>query len=59
MDGDMDGGAERAVGVVDAVGVVVRDLYGAEDDDQKDAEKRKEESPGTFGARSLVGVIHI
>jgi hypothetical protein len=40
MDRDVGCGAESAVGVaLVAVGVSVRDLYGAENDDQKNAEK--------------------
>ena len=46
MNGDVGRGAECAVGVVGAVGVNVRDLHGAQNDNQKDAEEREESSPG-------------
>jgi hypothetical protein len=56
--GDVGGGAESAVCVVGAVGVGVRDLNGAEDDDQQDTEEREEDSPGSFGARLSVVSTH-
>jgi hypothetical protein len=58
MNGDVGRGAESAVGVGGAVGVGVRDLHGAQDDDQKDADKREEDSPRTIGARLSVVSTH-
>jgi hypothetical protein len=59
MDGDVGGGAESAVGVgFVAVGVAVRNLHGAEDNDQKNAEEREEDSPGRFGARAADFFTH-
>jgi hypothetical protein len=59
MDGDVGGGAESAVGVCFvAVGVAVRNLDGAEDNDQKNAEEREEDSPGRIGARLSVVSTH-
>ena len=59
MNGDVGGGAESAVGVgFVAVSVGVRDLNGAEDDDQQDAEEREEDSPGRIGARLSVVSTH-
>jgi hypothetical protein len=59
MNSDVGGGAESAVGVgFVAVGVGVRDLNGAEDDDQQDTEEREEDSPGSFGARLSVVSPH-
>ena len=37
----------------------VRNLNRAEEDDQKNAEEREENSPGMVGAKSLVCVTHI
>src|ERR1035437_5750936 len=55
MNGDVGRGAESAVGVgYVAVSVGVRDLDGAEDDDQQDAKEREEDSPGRSGARLSV-----
>ena len=59
MNGDVGRGAEGAVCVVGAVGVGVRDLYGAQNDNQKDAGEREENSPRAIGAIPLVGVTHI
>jgi hypothetical protein len=51
MNGDVGCGTESAVCVgYGAVIVGVRDLHGAQDDDQKDTEEREEESPRRFGA---------
>ena len=59
MNGDVGRGAESAVGVgYVAVSVGVRDLNGAEDDDQQDTEEREEDSPGSFGARLSVVSPH-
>jgi len=59
MNSDVGGGAESAVGVgFVAVGVGVRDLNGAEDDDQQDTEEREEDSPGSFGARAAEFFTH-
>ena len=59
MDGDVGRGAESAVGVVRrAVGVGVRDLHCSQDDNQKDADERKENSPGTTGAMLSVVSTH-
>jgi len=59
MNGDVGRGAESAVGV-DYVAVIVgvRDLDGAEDDDQQDAKEREEDSPGRFGARAADFFTH-
>ncbi len=54
MNGDVGRGAECAVGVVGAVGVNVRDLHGAQNDNQKDAGEREENSPGCIAARLSV-----
>ena len=59
MNGDVGRGAEGAVCVVGAVGVGVRDLHGAQNDNQKDANQREENSPRAIGAIPLVGVTHI
>ena len=59
MNGDVDGCAEHAVCVVCTVGVGVRDLHGAEDDDQHDAEEREENSPRRTGAMLCVDSTHI
>ena len=60
MNGDVGRGAETAVGVgIAAVGVGVRDLHGAQNDNQKDADEREENSPRAIGAIPLVGVTHI
>ena len=58
MNGDVGRGAEGAVCVVGAVGVNVRDLHGAQNNNQKDAEERKENSPGCIGSRLSVGSTH-
>ncbi len=59
LNGDVGCGAESAVGVVcGAVGVGVRDLDCAEGGDQKDAEQRKEDSPGSIDARQSVVSTH-
>jgi hypothetical protein len=54
MNGDVGRGAEGAVCVVGAVGVGVRDLHGAQNDNQKDAGEREENSPGCIAARLSV-----
>jgi len=55
MNGDVCRGAESAIGVVrGAVAVGMSDLYRAQDCDQKDADQRKENSPGRGGAISPV-----
>jgi len=60
MNSDVGRGAERAIGVIGAAVVVgVRDLNGAQSDDQKDAEQRKEDSPGMAGAISPICETHI
>jgi hypothetical protein len=59
MNGDVGGGAESTVGVgFVAVIVGVRDLHGAEDDDQQDTEEREEDSPGRIGARLSIVSTH-
>ena len=58
MNGDVGRGAECAVGVVGTVGVNMRDLHGAQNDNQKDAEEREENSPGSIGSRLSVGSTH-
>gem|GEM_PF-3347593 len=58
MNGDVCGGAEGAVCVVGAVGVNVRDLHGAQNDNQKDADEREENSPRAIGARLSVVSTH-
>ena len=58
MNGDVGRGAEGAVCVVGAVGVGVRDLHCAQNDNQKDAEEREEDSPGSIGARLSVVSTH-
>ena len=59
MNGDVGRGAESAIGVVrGAVSVGVRDLYRAQDGDQKDAEQREEDSPGMVCAMLSVVSTH-
>ncbi len=59
MNGDVGRGAEGAVCVVrGAVGMGVRDLHCAQNDNQKDAEEREESSPGCIGARLSVVSTH-
>ena len=59
MTGDVGRGTESAVGVgFVAASVGVRDLNGAKDDDQQDAEEREENSPGRIGARLSVVSTH-
>jgi hypothetical protein len=60
LNGDVGCGAESAICVIrGAVGVSVRDLHRAQGGDQKDAEQRKEDSPGMVCAMSLACVTHI
>ena len=54
MNGDVGRGAEGAVCVVGAVGVGVRDLHGAQNDNQKDAGEREENSPRAISVRLSV-----
>jgi hypothetical protein len=59
MNGDVGRGAKGAVCVVrGAVGVSVRDLHGAQNDNQKDAGEREESSPGSIGVRLSVVSTH-
>ena len=59
MNGDVGRGAESAVCVVrGAVGMGVRDLHSAQNDNQKDADQREEDSPGCIAARLSVGSTH-
>ena len=58
MNGDMGRCAEGAVCVVGAVGVGVRDLHGAQNDNQKDADQREENSPRAVGTIPLVFFTH-
>jgi len=60
LNRDVGRGAESAIRVVCvAVRVGMRDLYSPQDGDQKDADERKEDSPGIAGANSSVCVTHI
>jgi hypothetical protein len=60
MNADVGCGAESAICVVrGAVAVGMSDLHGAQDDDQKDADEREENSPGMVSALSLACVTHI
>jgi len=58
MNGDVGRSAKGAVCVIGAVGVSVRDLHGAQNDNQKDAGEREENSPGSIGARLSVVSTH-
>jgi hypothetical protein len=58
MNGNVGGGAESAIGVGAAVGVGVRNLNGAQNDDHQDTEQREENSPWSFGACLSVVSTH-
>lgn len=59
MNGDVGRGAQGTVCVgYGAVIVGVRDLHGAQGNDQKDADEREEDSPGTIGERLSVVSTH-
>jgi hypothetical protein len=60
MHGDMGRNAERAVGVrIGAVRMGVRDLHRTRNHHQQDADRRQEDSPGTFGAEPGTDVTHL
>ena len=59
MNGNVGRCAESAVGVIGcAIGVGVRDLHGAQDDDHQHTEKREEDSPRSIGACLSAGSSH-
>ena len=59
MNGDVGRGAEGAVCVVrGAIGVGVRDLHCAQNDNQEDADEREEDSPGSSGVCLSVVSTH-
>jgi hypothetical protein len=59
MDGNMSGGAERTICMFRPIVMGVRHLHHAENDDQKNADQREENSPRTVYARLSVVSSHI